>query len=78
MQGIPVSHQGGGGEWGGSAGSARTIQMLGHPCEISHPLCPPPLSWIQVKLDFNLHNVSHLEGLGEGENRRVKNEEGDR
>lgn len=39
---------------------------------------PPPLSWIQVKLDFNLHNVSHLEGLGEGENRRVKNEEGDR
>jgi hypothetical protein len=49
--------------------------MLGHPCEISHPLCPV-LSWIQVKLDFNLHNLSHLEGLGEGENRRVKTEEG--
>lgn len=61
--------------WGGSAGSAGTIQMLGHPCEISHPLCPV-LSWIQVKLDFNLHNLSHLEGLGEGENRRVKTEEG--
>lgn len=44
--------------------------MLGPPCEMSHPLCPMlvPESGDQVKLDFNLHNLSHLEGLGEGEN----------
>lgn len=49
--------------------------MLGHPCEISHPLCPM-LARIQVKLGFNLHNLSQLGRLGEGENRRVKTEQG--
>lgn len=47
--------------------------MLGPPCEISHPLCP---MLVPVKLDFSLHNLYQLEGLREGENRRVKTEEG--
>lgn len=31
---------------------------------------------VPVKLDFSLHNLYQLEGLREGENRRVKTEEG--
>lgn len=42
--------------------------------EISHP--PSPLQpWLQLRLDPNLHNLPHLEGMGEGENLRVERTE---
>lgn len=75
VQGILVSHLGGGGV--GVQGQQGPSRCWDTPVKY-HTLSAWGLSWIQVKLDFNLHNLSHLEGLGEGENRRVNTEEGDR
>lgn len=42
-----------------------------HPAK-SHTLLAPCPPWLQLRLDFNLHNLPHLEGIGGGENRRVE------
>lgn len=37
----------------------------------SHTLLVPNPPWLQLGLDFNLHNLPHLEKKRRGENRRV-------
>lgn len=62
--------------WGGSQRGLQGLSRCWDSLVKYHTLSALCLPRIQVKLGFNLHNLSQLGGLGGGENRRVETELG--